>query len=99
VPHADPRCSPPPHPTPQVYELLTDLQTAYASGSEYFLGAIVTTRPDADVTAPYQVGRPAAAGPADGGGVRGRRPAAPGRRGSVGGAGNGATAPPPSCMH
>lgn len=50
---------PPPKPPParpQVYELLTDLQAAYAGGQEYFLGAIVTTRPAGGVTAPYQVG-------------------------------------------
>ena len=39
----------------QAYELLTDLQAAFAAGQEYFLGAIVTTRPAGGVTAPYQV--------------------------------------------
>jgi hypothetical protein len=31
---------------PQVFELLTDLKTAFLNGREYFLGAIVTTRPE-----------------------------------------------------
>ena len=40
----------------QVYELLKDLLGAYKAGQEYFLGAIVATRPESSSTgAPYQV--------------------------------------------
>ncbi|KAG1668863.1 hypothetical protein FOA52_004958 [Chlamydomonas sp. UWO 241] len=41
--------------TKQVYEMLQDFYKAYASGQEYFIGAIVTTRADARPSAPYQI--------------------------------------------
>lgn len=45
-------------PSLQVYELLHDLQTAFQNGQEYFLGALVTTKPeDGGVCSAYQVRR------------------------------------------
>lgn len=41
--------------TLQVQELLSDLQQAFASGQEHFLGAIVTTRSGEAAGEPYWV--------------------------------------------
>lgn len=54
--HLHPACTRSyPNHHPQVFELLNDLQTAFQNGQEYFLGAIVTTKPEDGVCAPYQV--------------------------------------------
>lgn len=45
----------PPFTPPQVYELLHDLKGAYLSRSEYFLGAIVTTKEQEGPNAASQV--------------------------------------------
>ena len=38
-----------------MYELLQDFMTSYQSRSEYFLGALVTTRTEEGSAVPYQV--------------------------------------------